>query len=302
MSTKLQNVFTGAPDQLVTGAILRAPLGTALPATIVSTLDPAFNDSGYIGPDGLKLTPNTKLSDIKDWSGTTIRKILDEFNAEMAWSHLELSSEALKVYFGDGNVTTTAFNLPLATPVLTLGTTATTGGTLAAGQTYWKITAINAQGETVGSNEVTALLTGATSTQVLSWATVPSATGFRVYRGTAPGAENKLVATLGVVTTYTDTGAAGTTASVPTVDTSGNGTRQVLKLNGQDMPICEWVFKIKDGVRKILIVVPLGQIIERGEMVFDNNKAVMLPVKMTTYPDASGNNVYVYTDNGVYTA
>ncbi|QDH48199.1 major tail protein [Arthrobacter phage MamaPearl] len=302
MTTKVANVFTGAPDQLVTGAILRSPVGTALPQGIASTLDAAYSDSGYIGPDGLKLTPNTKLSDIKDWSGTTIRKVLEEFAAELAWQHLELSTEALRAYFGDANVavmTATAF---LNAPVLTKGATATTGGTLPAGQTYWRITAINANGETLGSNEITSLLTGTTSTQVMTWAAIPGATGYRVYRGTFSGGQDRLVTTLGAVTTYTDTGAAGSAGSVPSANTTGNGLMHKVQLNGADMPVNSWVFRIKDGPRKIQIVVPLGQVTERGEISFTQKDAVQLPVKLTTYPDALGNNVYIYTDTGVFTA
>lgn len=41
------------------------------------------------------------------------------------------------------------------------------------------------------------------------------ATGVKVYRGTAPGAETVLVATLGAVLTYTDTGSAGTSGTPP---------------------------------------------------------------------------------------
>lgn len=193
MPVESKNVFTGAPDQLTTGAILRAPLGTALPTDIETALDAAFKDSGYIGTDGLKLTPSTTTESIKDWNGSTIRDVLAEFAATMAWTYLELSTEALKAYFGDTNVTTTA-------------------------------------------------------------ATVSS------------------------------------------------GTQQAVKLNAVDLPTCAWAFKIKDGVRKILIVVPQGKVTERGEITFTKTSAVALPVVMSTYPDASGNNVYIYTDDGVFTA
>lgn len=193
MTVNSQNVFTGGPDQLTTGAILRAPLGTALPTTIAGTLDPEFKDSGYIGNDGLKLTPSTSTETIKDWSGATIREVLSEFTAKMSWTHLELSEEALKVYFGDANVTVTP-------------------------------------------------------------------------------------------------------ATVST------GTLTTSKLNAVDLPICAWIFKIKDGIRKVLITVPLGQVTERGEITFTKTSAVQLPVTLSTYPDASGNNVYIYTDDGVFTA
>ena len=51
---------------------------------------------------------------------------------------------------------------------------------------------------------------------VLTWDALPAGTtAVKVYRGTLTGVENKLVATLGAVVTYTDTGVAGTTASPP---------------------------------------------------------------------------------------
>ncbi|GGH93745.1 phage tail tube protein [Arthrobacter liuii] len=108
----------------------------------------------------------------------------------------------------------------LTAPTLTLGATATTGGTLPAGATYWKITATATGGEGVGSNEVTATLTGSTSSQPLSWTAVTGASGYNIYRGTAAGAENILVASVGTVTTYTDTGAAGTAGTPPTTAAS----------------------------------------------------------------------------------
>lgn len=193
MSVNTQKVFTGGPDQLTTGAILRAPLGTALPTAIATAPNAAFKDSGYIGTDGLKLTPTTSTETIKDWSGATIREVLSEFTAKMSWTHIELSEEAMKVYFGDANVTKTA-------------ATASTG-------------------------------------------------------------------------TFIDA-----------------------KLNATELPICAWIFKIKDGPRKVLITVPLGQVTERGEITFTKTSAISLPVTLTTYPDASGNNVYIYTDDGVFTA
>jgi hypothetical protein len=107
----------------------------------------------------------------------------------------------------------------VAAPVLTKGTTATSGGTFGAGAKFWKVTAVTGYGETVGSNEVTATLV-ATGTQALSWAEVPGAQFYRVYRGTATGAENVLVAETAALT-FIDTGAAGTAKAIPTVSTAG---------------------------------------------------------------------------------
>jgi hypothetical protein len=110
----------------------------------------------------------------------------------------------------------------ISVPALTLGS-ASAGGTFAAGTYYWKITAINARGETIGSNEVSATLT-LNQQQVLNWGAISGATGYKVYRGTATGAQDRLVTTLGTVTTYTDTGSAGTPgATVPTANTAAVG-------------------------------------------------------------------------------
>lgn len=108
---------------------------------------------------------------------------------------------------------------PLAAPVLVKGTTSTSGGTFGAGTFFWKVTAVDGIGETAGSNEVTATLV-ATGSQALSWAAVPGAQVYRVYRGTSAGAENVLVATVSTLS-YIDTGSAGTAKTVPTVSTAG---------------------------------------------------------------------------------
>ena len=100
-------------------------------------------------------------------------------------------------------------------------TGSSTGGTLAAGTYFWVVTAITADGETKASNEVTATLTGTTSSAALTWTLPAGATGAKVYRGTAAGAEGTLVATLGAVSTYTDAGAVGTSATPPATDSTG---------------------------------------------------------------------------------
>lgn len=109
----------------------------------------------------------------------------------------------------------------VAAPVLTLGTVTTSGGTFAAATYFWKITAINPSGEGPVSNEITSAI-AINGTAPMSWPAAARATGYKVYRGTASGAENKLVATLGAVLTYTDTGTAGAAVVLPTVDTSGD--------------------------------------------------------------------------------
>lgn len=134
--------------------------------------------------------------------------------AQPGWKLVATASEIIKT-------TTTNTNPPIVAPVQTASSTATTGGTLAAGTYYYKITALNAYGETIGSNEVSQATTGATSTNTLNWGAVAGATGYRIYRGTVAGGEN-VYYTVGAVSTYADTNAASTAGSPPAINTTGS--------------------------------------------------------------------------------
>lgn len=108
-----------------------------------------------------------------------------------------------------------------------LAVAALTGsGTFAAGTYFWRITFNNANGETHQSNEVSAAiaLNGRAS---LTWSQAPSGcTGVNIYRGTAAGAEDHLITTLGgTASSYTDTGTTGSAVTPPTNSTAiiGNG-------------------------------------------------------------------------------
>jgi len=100
-----------------------------------------------------------------------------------------------------------------------------TGGALAAGTYFYKVTAYIPNGETAATNEATTgAITGSTNSVALSW-TAPSSgafSGFKVYRGIVAGGENVLVAILPnpLSTTFTDIGAPTTPAMPPTVGVS----------------------------------------------------------------------------------
>lgn len=189
MPVALKSIFAGGPDQLVTGAILSAVTGTALPADEATALNAAFKDSGYISDAGLKIGSNQDSTDITDWSGNTVRTIMAGYGNQLSWEHLEWNGEALKNFLGDANVTV--------------------------------------------------------------------------------------------------------------VNTTGQPTKITAKFNGDEMPVKEWVFNIKDGVRKLRVVVPNGQVAERGEITFVKTDAVKLPITLKTFPDASGNHIYIYSNDGV---
>lgn len=143
----------------------------------------------------------------------------------------------------------------LTASTLSLGTTSTSGGTLAAGTYYWKVSATSSGGTGIGSNEVTATTTGATSSQVLNWTAVTGATGYNVYRGTAAGAENILVASVGAVTTYTDTGLAGTAGAPPAaasyVHAVSLNNAATTTLNGQPPSYTGFLYQLDGKVVQI---------------------------------------------------
>lgn len=94
------------------------------------------------------------------------------------------------------------------------------GGTFAANTYFWVVTFTSDLGETTVSNEVSVAI-ALNGSANLTWGAPPAGTRHvKVYRGTAAGAENALIATLGVVASYTDTGTAGSAATPPTLNTA----------------------------------------------------------------------------------
>lgn len=113
----------------------------------------------------------------------------------------------------------------LASPSGVTATGSTTGGSLAAGTYSYRVSARNADGETLASTAVTATIaTTTTGSVALSWTapTVPAGTdpvtGYRVY-GRIGGSEGLLAEV--TTTSYTDTGAATVGAAPPTANTTG---------------------------------------------------------------------------------
>lgn len=125
-----------------------------------------------------------------------------------------------------GDVVVCSTRVTPAAPAGLAAVGSTTGGTLAAATYYYKVTACVPNGETVGSNEVSVTTTGSTSKVTLTWS-LPSgggATGYRVYRGTAAGAENVLVGVIvsGTTLSFVDTGAPTLAGTPPTTGITAN--------------------------------------------------------------------------------
>lgn len=298
MPNKSSNVLAGTP--LATGGVLLGALTAAAPTAASSALV-GYTAAGYIGDSGVVETNERSSDKIRAWGGNTVKIVQTEHNVSYKFTFLEtLNSDVLKAVYGDANVATTAGAASLAAPVITLGATATTGGTFAAGAYFWKLAATNANGETVGSNELTATL-AVNGTQVISWTAITGATGYKLYRGTTAGGEDKLITTIGsgATVTYTDTGIAGTSASVPASNTTGKGTLHKVSINGDVLPHKSYVFEVKDGNAKIRIHVPDGQITEVGDVTYSDSEVIGYEVTVECFDDALGNKAYKYLDDGV---
>lgn len=87
-----------------------------------------------------------------------------------------------------------------------------------------------------------------------------------------------------------------------TAATGVKGTLMRAALGKNELEVKRWVFKIKDGNRRLLVVVPRGQVASRGEIPLTATGAVTLPVELGTFPDSDGQNIYIYTDDGVFSA
>lgn len=84
--------------------------------------------------------------------------------------------------------------------------------------------------------------------------------------------------------------------------TATQGTRLKASLKAATLPHKSWAFRMKDGKAKIGIFVPDGQVTEADDITFSATDAIKLPVTLSCYPDKTGTTIYIYTDNGVFSA
>lgn len=87
-----------------------------------------------------------------------------------------------------------------------------------------------------------------------------------------------------------------------TAATTTAGTLHEVLINGDPLPTKEWVFEIKDGPAKIRQYVPIGSVTEQGETTYADADVIAYPMTIEALPDASGNKVYEFLDDGVFAA
>lgn len=78
--------------------------------------------------------------------------------------------------------------------------------------------------------------------------------------------------------------------------TVGTGTTAV-EIKAGDLPRKAWLVEIKDGDKRVRIVIPDGQVTDRGDITYADENAIAYELTLTCYPDSSGVKAYIYTDD-----
>jgi hypothetical protein len=86
------------------------------------------------------------------------------------------------------------------------------------------------------------------------------------------------------------------TSSVTLEAYYGNYTAGTVEITGDQLPHGPWVLSVIDGDAVIRIVIPDGQVTERGDISYVNGDAVGYPVTISCFPDVSGVKAYMYLD------
>lgn len=96
------NVSFGKPKS--TGAVFVAPLGTTLPTNAHMALNAAFKGLGYVSEDGLVNGVETDVEEVYAWGADLVLQGQTTFKEMFTVNLIETNAEALKVYYGSGNV------------------------------------------------------------------------------------------------------------------------------------------------------------------------------------------------------
>jgi hypothetical protein len=97
-----------APSPKVTGGVLTAPLGTALPVDPFTPLDDAFVTLGRVSSDGVDRTEERPNTEVDDWGGDLIAILQDKYGITLKFKLLQLmNADVQSVAHGADNVTVT---------------------------------------------------------------------------------------------------------------------------------------------------------------------------------------------------
>lgn len=104
-----------APSPRVSGSILWAPLGAALPTTSYADLDgtsgTGFGDLGFADENGLKQKETRSTTDVFCWGGDLVGTLQDKYDRTMTFRLMQFMNTAvLSAAYGISNVSVVAAN------------------------------------------------------------------------------------------------------------------------------------------------------------------------------------------------
>src|SRR5262245_29766336 len=100
----VSKIGVGAPNK-VTGGIMVAPQGTALPVGVTGDVT-SWTKMAYVADDGLRPSGERSSTDIYDWSGTLIYSPQDQHSSAFQFKLIAaFDADVLTEVFGPDNVT-----------------------------------------------------------------------------------------------------------------------------------------------------------------------------------------------------
>lgn len=91
---------------LATGMFYHAPAGTALPTDPSATIPQAWTHIGDVTNDGITLTMDKSVENLRNWANVIKRVIMTEHSETIQSPIMDTTEEVLKAVVGEGNVTT----------------------------------------------------------------------------------------------------------------------------------------------------------------------------------------------------
>lgn len=85
-----------------------------------------------------------------------------------------------------------------------------------------------------------------------------------------------------------------------TAATVSSGTLMAVKHNGDVLPRSVYAFEMLEGTGATRVVLPNAQVTEIGEISYQDDELIAYPVTFEAFEDATGNNSYEYSDDGVF--
>jgi len=188
---------------------IRLPFGQQEPARATTVVNLANNLDAAATESVASLT-STGTTGIATVSGRAL-------NGAGGTHHITITGANATRSTGTGSTIATVPNLGSATAI-----PSATGGTLAAGNYYYYVTAVGASGQTLGTETAAVPVVGPNGSVRLTWSPEPGAQSYNIYRTTTPGSygapPNGLI---GAATgnSFTDTGLAGA-GNIPAANTA----------------------------------------------------------------------------------